>query len=153
MNITFSPLTIPYTLSPRIATHTTAIPYAARFLSQRPDSVKPSFGFSHFADQHVEIKSEEQLSELLSESKQPVVVQFHAEWCGACKKQEKINDNLPLDLRNMYTLASVDIKELAFLAQKYNVYSLPTSLMYEKGKLKRRTEGLLTPNELANWLS
>ena len=103
-------------------------------------------------EHQINVESEEQLNQLLKKAKNPVIITFHAEWCSACKLQDKVWDGLSKQAQSQFQLASVDVKELPNLAQKYNVMSIPTSLLYYNGKYTKRQEGVLNAEELEKWL-
>lgn len=53
------------------------------------------------------------------------LIEFHAEWCGPCKTQEPIVDDIA-GSRDDFTLEKVDIEENQDRANKYSVRSIPS---------------------------
>lgn len=53
------------------------------------------------------------------------LIEFQAEWCGPCKTQEPIVDELADD-RDDFVLEKVDIDEQKDIVNKYSVRSVPT---------------------------
>ena len=70
------------------------------------------------------IKEEDDLKFL---GKNPVVVDFHAKWCGPCKILAPVIDELDQELDNV-DLYKVDIEDEMELAQSFGVMSVPTLL-------------------------
>jgi len=55
----------------------------------------------------------------------PQLIEFHASWCGPCKTQEPIVDELNQD-RDDFELEKVDIEENKDKTNAYGVRSIPT---------------------------
>ncbi len=64
-------------------------------------------------------------------SKNVVIVDFHAEWCGPCKTLGPIMEEVSNKGIIVY---SVDVDEHRSLAQEYSVSSIPTVLFFKNGK-------------------
>ena len=85
----------------------------------------------------------EVIRSLIEDSKQPVILDFSATWCGPCKKLYP----LLLTLANKYTdvyFFKIDIgqNDEENLGDLYNISSLPTCLFFCQGQLLKKTEGL-----------
>ncbi|MDO4274615.1 MAG: thioredoxin [Eubacteriales bacterium] len=76
-------------------------------------------------------------------SDKPVLVDFWATWCGPCKRQGPIIDELA---QEGYAVGKVDVDEQPALAQQYQVMSIPTLLLFKNGKEVNRLVGL-TPKD------
>ncbi|WP_346673833.1 thioredoxin family protein, partial [Bacillus cereus] len=57
------------------------------------------------------------------------LVDFYAPWCGPCKIQLPIVEELVKDIGNQANIAKVNIEEELDLATEYNVQSVPTLLL------------------------
>jgi len=71
----------------------------------------------------------------------PVVVDFYADWCGPCKMAGPILDRLADEFKGKIKVVKIDIDESQQLAQKYQVMSIPTVVVFNKGKEKERKVG------------
>jgi thioredoxin 1 len=60
-----------------------------------------------------------------------VIIDFHAEWCGPCKMLKPIMEEVSSEGVAVY---SVDVDGNKGLAQKYQVSSIPTVLLFKDGK-------------------
>jgi thioredoxin 1 len=69
-----------------------------------------------------------------------VIVDFYADWCGPCKKYAPHFESLALEYTQM-TFVKVDADEFDEIMQKYDVASLPTTLVLKNGKEVDRFEG------------
>lgn len=78
--------------------------------------------------------------EVLEEEK-PVLVDFYAEWCGPCKIAGPILDKLADEFNQKVKIVKLDVDQEADLAQKYQVMSIPTVLVFKNGKEIERKVG------------
>ena len=69
-----------------------------------------------------------------------VIVDFFAEWCGPCKKYAPEFEELAKIFSKM-TFVKVNTEEHEFLQEKYQITSLPTTLVLVNGIEKARYEG------------
>ena len=75
------------------------------------------------------------------ESPVPVLVDFWAEWCVPCKMVAPILDKLSQDNQGRIKVAKVNVDQEGDLASKYNIVSIPTLLLFEKGKVVKQQVG------------
>jgi thioredoxin 1/putative thioredoxin len=81
----------------------------------------------------VEITEHNFESELLS-SELPVLVEFGAEWCGPCKTVAPELEALANELRGQARVAHVDIDKSPRLARELGVQSVPTFVVFHRGR-------------------
>lgn len=83
-------------------------------------------------------------------SERPVLVDFWATWCGPCRRQAPVIDELA---EEGYAVGKVDVDQEPDLAQRYQVMSIPTLLVFKGGKEVNRMVGLTPKNTLKELLA
>lgn len=79
--------------------------------------------------------------EIIKSSK-PTLVDFFATWCGPCKMQSPILDQVKERIGDTGTIVKVDIDKNAELAARFRVQSVPTLIMFKNGEPVWRTVGV-----------
>ncbi|KAF5747145.1 hypothetical protein HS088_TW06G01326 [Tripterygium wilfordii] len=74
------------------------------------------------------------------ESKQLVVVDFTATWCGPCRIIAPIFSELAKKFTNVIFL-KVDVDELRTVAEEWSVEAMPTFIFLKEGKLVHKIVG------------
>lgn len=78
---------------------------------------------------------------LIQEDK-PTLVDFFATWCGPCKMQAPILEEVKKNVGDKANIVKVDVDNNQELARKYNVQSIPTLIMFKNGEAIWRAVGL-----------
>lgn len=87
-------------------------------------------------------------SEIINSDK-PVLVDFFATWCGPCQTMMPILDDLKSKIGNSASVLKVDVDKNPQAASAYQVRSVPTLVLFKKGKPVWRQSGVVPANELA----
>ena len=91
----------------------------------------------------------ENFEELIKNKK--VVVDFYATWCGPCKMLAPIVEEVSNELEKI-TFIKVDIDEIESLPRQFDIMSIPTLLVFEKGELIKRHTGYIDKDELVQFI-
>lgn len=92
-------------------------------------------------------------AEAIIASKKTVVLDFGAAWCGPCKRIAPIVEKFAADNAEKVDAAYVDIGVYPALAQKFGVMGVPTVIVFEGGKEKKRFGANLSIQMLETELS
>ncbi len=87
------------------------------------------------------------------DSKIPVVVDIWAEWCGPCRMYSPIIDEVSKDYDGKIKFAKVNADESERVVQKYNVTSIPTTLLVKNGEIKAMNVGAVPREALKKWIA
>jgi len=71
----------------------------------------------------------------------PVVADFWAEWCGPCKMIAPVLKDLARDYKDKIKIAKIDVDAEGELAQQFNIVSIPTILVFNKGQVVKQQIG------------
>ncbi len=80
----------------------------------------------------------------------PVLVDFYAEWCGPCKVQGPIIEELAKAIGDKASIGKIDTEEAIRIAQEYNIMSIPTLMIFRNGKAVETFVGVQTGDFLAH---
>ncbi len=72
----------------------------------------------------------------------PVLLDFWADWCMPCKMQSPILEAFAEEMDGKVKVGKVNVDEEAALALKYQIMSIPTLILMNKGEFINRASGV-----------
>lgn len=85
--------------------------------------------------------------DLISQSK-PTLVDFYATWCGPCKMQAPILEQVKNAVGDKANVIKIDVDKNPELARQYRVQSIPTLIAFRNGEPAWRGMGLHQADQL-----
>ena len=86
------------------------------------------------------IHSAKEFDELV-ESGKNVLVDFYADWCGPCKMQAPIVSAIAEENSDV-VVAKLNVDDVEDVAERFNIVSIPTLLIFKGGKLVKNFVGV-----------
>jgi thioredoxin 1 len=104
-----------------------------------------------------EVKNIQQVNESDFDAKvvnagKPAFVDFWAPWCGPCRIIGPIIEELAPGYDGKVVIAKVNVDDNPSIAQKYQITSIPTLMMFKDGQVVDRAIGVLPKSELQRFI-
>ena len=90
------------------------------------------------------ILNKDNFDEVVLQSKEPILVDFWASWCGPCMMLSPIVE----ELSHTYKVGKVNVDEEMELSHQYNIMTIPALLVFKDGKLVNQSVGYQSLEDL-----
>ena len=85
-------------------------------------------------------------------SDKPVLIDFSAEWCQPCKMMPPILKEVKRQLGDKIRILKVDVDKNPVIAQKHQIQSVPTMMVFKKGNIVFRQSGVMQSGQIVQML-
>lgn len=82
----------------------------------------------------------------------PVLVDFWADWCAPCMMLAPIIEEISDELDGRVNVCKIDVDQAQDLAATYGVMSIPTLMIFSKGKEVERAVGYMSKEDVLTFV-
>jgi thioredoxin 1 len=82
----------------------------------------------------------------------PVLVDFWAEWCGPCRMVAPVVEELAKEYEGKIRFLKLNVDENQDIAMKYQIYSIPTLLLFKDGNIIGQHVGATSKDVLKRFI-
>lgn len=104
------------------------------------------------SDELIQNVNDNDFEETVLKAKQPVLVDYWAEWCGPCKVVLPVIKEVAQDYQDRINVCKVDVDKNQGIAQKYGVRGIPTLMLFYQGEMINSKVGALSKNQLCEFI-
>jgi len=103
------------------------------------------------SDQIVNVTDESFEAEVL-QAKQPVLVDYWAEWCGPCKMIAPVLEEIADEYSDSLKVCKLNIDENDKTPPKFSIRGIPTLMLFKAGNVDATKVGALSKSQLKSFL-
>lgn len=85
-------------------------------------------------------------------SKQPVLIDFWADWCGPCNMQSPVIEEIAREYGDQFKICKVNVDEQPSIAMEYRIASIPTLVFMNHGMFQHRLIGFQVKDAIVETL-
>ncbi|MDO8736321.1 MAG: thioredoxin [Thermoleophilia bacterium] len=86
------------------------------------------------------------------QSEIPVIVDFWADWCAPCRMVSPVIEELAGEMAGRVKVAKLNVDSNRETAARYDIMSIPTVILFERGELSKQVVGALPKESLVKEL-
>lgn len=88
----------------------------------------------------------------LIQGDRPVLVDFHATWCGPCKQMAPELTKFARENPDKLRVVKIDVDKNQQVASNFNIQGVPTLILFKEGKVLWRQSGAMSASQLNSYI-
>ncbi|MCD4696347.1 MAG: thioredoxin [Bacteroidales bacterium] len=85
--------------------------------------------------------------------KSTILVDFWAEWCGPCKAQDPVLEEVAKEMDGKALIGKVNVDDNRTLANKYGIMNIPTMILFKNGERIHQFVGVQSKERILHILN
>jgi len=102
--------------------------------------------------EHIHYVTDDSFAAEVLQSKQPVLVDYWAEWCGPCKMIAPILDEIANDYAGRLKVVKLNIDDNQTTPASFGVRGIPTLMLFKNGAVEATKVGALSKSQLSAFI-
>ena len=102
--------------------------------------------------EHIVHVTDSSFADDVTNSTEPVLLDFWAEWCGPCKMIAPILDYIAKEYAGKVKVAKINIDENQQTPAQFGVRGIPTLMLFKNGSVEATKVGALSKSQLVAFL-
>ena len=99
--------------------------------------------------EYVKQVNESDFDQVVLKSKNPVLVDFWAEWCGPCRALAPIVEAIAEQYGDAARVFKLNVDDSPAVAQRYGIKGIPTLILFQDGMEKERIVGVASQEKIS----
>ena len=106
-----------------------------------------------FVNALIKITDSDDFNRSVLKSKKSVLVEFYSDWCPPCRKIAPLLNDFAVKHNKKISVYKVDYDYMRDLVKEYNIYGIPTLLLFSEGREVGRTTGFRNYEQIEAFVS